>query len=138
MALKNSVTQTRRASNCSMRLLRELRAVHGHSGFSCRLAQLTRIDVVVPDDFVGAPTQPLQCNDLPELLDESTVADASLGRSVHGAHRIALQDASQRKPESQAAEEADVRQPPTAPRRQTIAEQGLPDAAACLFGAGAG
>jgi len=112
------------------RLLQELRVAHGDGSFSRRLAQLARIDVLVLDDFAGAPMEPGERNDLLELLDDRvgakatlitsqlavkawhawlddpTVADAILDRIVHSAHRIALKGASLRKPEGQADEEA--------------------------------
>lgn len=112
------------------RLLQELRVAHGDGSFGRRLAQLVRIDVLVLDDFAGAPMEPLERNDLLELLDDRvgakatlitsqlavkawhawlddpTVADAILDRIVHGSHRIALKGPSLRKPEGQADEEA--------------------------------
>ncbi|MBX3601225.1 MAG: IS21-like element helper ATPase IstB [Rubrivivax sp.] len=112
------------------RLLQELRVAHGDGSFSRRLAQLARIDVLVLDDFAGAPMEPGERNDLLELLDDRvgakatlitsqlavkawhawlddpTVADAILDRIVHSAHRIALKGPSLRKPEGQADEEA--------------------------------
>lgn len=112
------------------RLLQELRVAHGDGSFSRRLAQLARIDVLVLDDFAGAPMEPGERNDLLELLDDRvgakatlitsqlavkawhawlddpTVADAILDRIVHSSHRIALKGASLRKPEGQADEEA--------------------------------
>ncbi len=112
------------------RLLQELRVAHGDGSFSRRLAQLARIDVLVLDDFAGAPMEAGERNDLLELLDDRvgakatlitsqlavkawhawlddpTVADAILDRIVHSSHRIALKGASLRKPESQDQEEA--------------------------------
>ena len=112
------------------RLLQELRVAHGDGSFSRRLAQLARIDVLVLDDFAGAPMEPGERNDLLELLDDRvgakatlitsqlavkawhawlddpTVADAILDRIVHSAQRIALKGPSLRKPEGQADEEA--------------------------------
>jgi DNA replication protein DnaC len=111
------------------RLLQELRVAHGDGSFSRRLAQLARIDVLVLDDFAGAPMEPGERNDLLELLDDRvgvratlitsqlavkawhawlddpTVADAILDRIVHSAHRLALKGASLRKPEGQTDEE---------------------------------
>jgi DNA replication protein DnaC len=111
------------------RLLQELRVAHVDGSFSRRLAQLARIDVLVLDDFAGAPMEPGERNDLLELLDDRvgvkatlitsqlavqawhawlddpTVADAILDRIVHSAHRIALKGASLRKPQGQADEE---------------------------------
>ena len=112
------------------RLLQELRVAHGDGSFSRRLAQLARIDVLVLDDFAGAPMEPGERNDLLELLDDRvgakatlitsqlavkawhawlddpTVADAILDRIVHSAYRIALKGASLRKPEGQDDQEA--------------------------------
>ncbi|MFO1341517.1 MAG: IS21-like element helper ATPase IstB [Burkholderiales bacterium] len=111
------------------RLLQELRVAHGDGSFSRRLAQLARIDVLVLDDFAGAPMEAGERTDLLELLDDRvgakatlitsqlavkawhawlddpTVADAILDRIVHGSHRIALKGASLRKPEGQADED---------------------------------
>lgn len=111
------------------RLLQELRVAHGDGSFSRRLAALARIDVLVLDDFAGAPMEAGERTDLLELLDDRvgakatlitsqlavkawhawledpTVADAILDRIVHSSHRIALKGASLRKPEGQADEE---------------------------------
>jgi len=105
------------------RLLQELRVAHGDGSFSRRLAALARIDVLVLDDFAGAPMEAGERTDLLELLDDRvgakatlitsqlavkawhawledpTVADAILDRIVHSSHRIALKGASLRKPE---------------------------------------
>lgn len=107
------------------RLLQELRVAHGDGSFGRRLAQLARIDVLVLDDFAGAPMEPGERTDLLELLDDRvgakatmitsqlavnkwhawlddpTVADAILDRIVHCSHRIALKGASLRKGEEQ-------------------------------------
>jgi len=112
------------------RLLQELRMAHGDGSFSRRLAALARIDVLVLDDFAGAPMEAGERNDLLELLDDRvgakatlitsqlavkawhawlddpTLADAILDRIVHSSHRIALKGASLRKPEGQDQEEA--------------------------------
>jgi DNA replication protein DnaC len=111
------------------RLLQELRVAHGDGSFSRRLAALAHIDVLVLDDFAGAPMEAGERTDLLELLDDRvgtkatlitsqlavkawhawlddpTVADAILDRIVHSSHRIALKGASLRKPEGQADEE---------------------------------
>ena len=105
------------------RLLQELRVAHGDGSFGRRLAQLARVDVLLLDDFAGAPTEPGERTDLLELLDDRvgvkatlitsqlavnawhawlddpTVADAILDRIVHGSHRIALKGPSLRKNE---------------------------------------
>ncbi len=107
------------------RLMTELRVAHGEGSFARRLAQLARIDVLVLDDFAGAPMEPAERADLLELLDDRvgtkatlitsqmavnkwhawlddpTVADAILDRIVHGSHRIALKGPSLRKGEDQ-------------------------------------
>ena len=103
------------------RLLQELRVAHGEGTFTRRLAQLARFDVLVLDDFAGAPIDPGERTDLLELLDDRvgtkatiitsqlavnawhawlddpTLADAILDRIVHGSHRIALKGPSLRK-----------------------------------------
>lgn len=103
------------------RLLQELRVAHGDGSFGRRLATLARIDVLVLDDFAGAPMETGERTDLLELLDDRvgakatlitsqlavnqwhawlddpTVADAILDRIVHRSHRIALKGPSLRK-----------------------------------------
>ena len=105
------------------RLLQELHVAHGDGSFSRRLAQLARIDVLLLDDFAGAPTEAAERTDLLELLDDRvgtkatlitsqlavnkwhawlddpTVADVILYRIVHCSHRIALKGPSLRKSE---------------------------------------
>ena len=105
------------------RLLQDLRVAHGDGSFSRRLAQLARVDVLMLDDFAGAPTETAERTDLLELLDDRvgtkatlitsqlavnkwhawlddpTLADAILDRIVHCSHRIALKGASLRKSE---------------------------------------
>ena len=112
------------------RLLQELRVAHGDGSFGRRLAQLARIDVLVLDDFAGAPMEASERNDLLELLDDRvgtkatlitsqlavkawhawlddpTVADAILDRIVHRSHRVALKGPSLRKLDGQAEEDA--------------------------------
>jgi DNA replication protein DnaC len=107
------------------RLLQDLRVAHGDGSFGRRLAQLARIDVLLLDDFAGAPMEPGESTDLLELLDDRvgakatmitsqlavnkwhawlddpTVADAILDRIVHCSHRIALKGPSLRKGEEQ-------------------------------------
>jgi DNA replication protein DnaC len=103
------------------RLMTELRVAHGDGSFGRRLAQLARIDVLVLDDFAGAPMEPSERTDLLELLDDRvgakatlitsqmavkkwhawlddpTIADAILDRIVHCSHRIELKGPSLRK-----------------------------------------
>ena len=105
------------------RLLQELRVAHGEGSFSRRLAQLARVDVLLLDDFAGAPIEAGERTDLLELLDDRvgakatiitsqlavnawhawladpTIADAILDRIVHRAHRIDLKGPSLRDPE---------------------------------------
>ncbi len=103
------------------RLMQELHVAHGDGSFGRRLAQLARIDLLVLDDFAGAPMAACERTDLLELLDDRvgsratlitsqlavnvwhawlddpTVADAILDRIVHSSHRIALKGPSLRK-----------------------------------------
>ena len=103
------------------RLMQELRVAHGDGSFGRRLAQLARIDLLVLDDFAGAPMEVGERTDLLELLDDRvgtratlitsqlavntwqawlddpTIADAILDRIVHSSHRIALKGPSLRK-----------------------------------------
>jgi len=105
------------------RLLQELRVAHGEGTFARRLAQLARVDVLLLDDFAGAPIDAGERTDLLELLDDRvgtkatiitsqlavnawhawladpTIADAILDRIVHRSHRIELQGPSLRKSE---------------------------------------
>jgi DNA replication protein DnaC len=90
---------------------------------------LARVDVLLLDDFAGAPIDSGERTDLLELLDDRvgtnatiitsqlavnawhawlddpTIADAILDRIVHGSHRIALKGPSLRKDEAQEAAE---------------------------------
>lgn len=103
------------------RLLEELHVAHGDGSFGRRLAQLSKLDLLILDDFAIAPIAAHERNDLLELLDdrvgsrstiitsqlpatawhawldEPTLADAILDRIVHGAHKIALKGESMRK-----------------------------------------
>ena len=105
------------------RLLQELRVAHGEGTFTRRLGALARVDVLLLDDFAGAPIAADERTDLLELLDDRvgtkatiitsqlavnswhawlddpTIADAILDRIVHGAHRIELKGPSLRDPE---------------------------------------
>lgn len=131
------------------RLLQELRVAHGEGSFSRRLAQLARIDVLVLDDFAGAPIEPGERTDLLELLDdrvgtkatlitsqlavnkwhawldEPTVADAILDRIVHGSHRIEPKGPRCARPRSRIDDRFAQHEPPTRRSR----EHGLPTAA---------
>ncbi len=103
------------------RLLQELQIAHGDGTFTRRLAQLSRIEVLVLDDFAITPISESERNDLLELLDDRigtratlitsqlpvsawhewlddpTLADAILDRIVHCAHRLELKGESLRK-----------------------------------------
>ena len=111
------------------RLMQELHVAHGDGSFGRRLAQLARIDLLVLDDFAGAPMAAGERTDLLELLDDRvgsratlitsqlavnvwhawlddpTVADAILDRIVHSSHRIALKGPSLRKDDGTNEEE---------------------------------
>lgn len=106
------------------RLMNELHVAHGDGSFGRRLAALARIDLLVLDDFAGAPMDAGSRTDLLELLDDRvstkatlitsqmavgkwhawlddpTVADAILDRIVHRSHRIELKGPSLRRRES--------------------------------------
>ena len=60
------------------RLMQELRVAHGEGGFARRLAQLARVDVLLLDDFAGAPMEPGERGDLLELLDDRVGTKATL------------------------------------------------------------
>ena len=123
--------QAARAGFCVLyvrthRLLQELRVAHGEGSFTRRLAALARVDVLVLDDFAGAPIAADERTDLLELLDDRvatkatiitsqlavnawhawlddpTIADAILDRIVHGSHRIELKGPSLRDPQERA------------------------------------
>jgi DNA replication protein DnaC len=103
------------------RLLEELRIAHGDGSFPKRLAQLSRLDLLVIDDLAIAPIAATERSDLLELLDDRvgtratlitsqlplsawhewltdpTLADAILDRIVHAAHKITLKGESMRK-----------------------------------------
>lgn len=111
------------------RLLQELQVAHGDGSFIRRLAQLARFQVLVLDDFAGAPLNTGERTDLLELLDDRvgtqatlitsqlavsqwhawindpTVADAILDRIVHRSHRIPLKGPSLRRREVPAVAE---------------------------------
>lgn len=103
------------------RLLHELEIARADGTYHNRLASLSRIDLLVLDDWGIAPPEPAAKRDLLELLDDryqkrSTLvaaqlpvenwhdwindpplADAILDRLVHNAYRIQLKGESQRK-----------------------------------------
>jgi DNA replication protein DnaC len=104
------------------RLLQELRVAHGEGSYTRRLSALARVDVLLLDDFAGAPIASDERTDLLELLDDRvgakatiitsqlavnawhawlndpTIADAILDRIVHSSHRIELKGPSLRDP----------------------------------------
>jgi hypothetical protein len=51
-------------------LLQELLVAHGDGGFTRRLAQLARLDLLLIDDFALAPIAAHERSDLLELLDD--------------------------------------------------------------------
>lgn len=103
------------------RLLEDLEVARGDGRYLKLLKQLTRVDVLVLDDWGLTKLKTLQLRDLLELLDDRhqtrstiatsqlpishwhesmadpTLADAILDRLVHNAHRIELQGESMRK-----------------------------------------
>lgn len=103
------------------RLLEDLEIARGDGRYLKLLKQLTRVDVLVLDDWGLTKLKTLQLRDLLELLDDRhqtrttiatsqlpishwhemmadpTLADAILDRLVHSAHRIELQGESMRK-----------------------------------------
>ena len=103
------------------RLLEDLEIARGDGRYLKLLKQLTRVDVLVLDDWGLTKLKTLQLRDLLELLDDRhqtrstiatsqlpinhwhetmadpTLADAILDRLVHNAHRVELQGESMRK-----------------------------------------
>jgi DNA replication protein DnaC len=103
------------------RLSEELRIAHADGTFGRRLAQLSKADLIILDDWALAPVGPADRRDLLEIiddrtgsrstlitsqlpvehwhqwLDDPTVADAILDRVVHNAHRLTLRGESLRK-----------------------------------------
>lgn len=106
------------------RLFDELRLAKADGTFPRVLARFARLDVLVIDDFAIAPLNDAERRDLLEILEDRhgtratiitsqlnpkhwhdyladpTTADAICDRVLHGAHRIALEGPSRRKPES--------------------------------------
>jgi len=106
------------------RLFDELRLAKADGTFPRVLARFARLDVLVIDDFGIAPLTDTERRDLLEILEDRhgtratiitsqldpkhwhdyladpTTADAICDRVLHGAHRIALEGPSRRKPES--------------------------------------
>src|SRR5690606_31128024 len=103
------------------RMLDELRIARAGGTYGKRLVQLSKIDVVVLDDWGLATLTPESQRDLLEVLDDRhgkkstivtsqlpvdqwhesmpdpTIADANLDRLVHNAYRIELRGESMRK-----------------------------------------
>jgi DNA replication protein DnaC len=112
------------------RLLAELALSRGDGRYVRRLGQLTRIGLVVLDDFLLTPPCIVEAKDLLELVDDRsqvrstlvvsqlpvenwhaalatgdpTLADAILDRLVHNAHRLELKGASMRRRQPPAEE----------------------------------
>jgi len=106
------------------RLFDELRPAKADGTFPRVLARFARLDVLVIDDFGIAPLNDTERRDLLEILEDRhgtratiitsqldpkhwhdyladpTTADAICDRVLQGAHRIALEGPSRRKPES--------------------------------------
>ena len=60
------------------RLLQELRVAHGEGTFTRRLGALARVDVLLLDDFAGAPIAADERTDLLELLDDRVGTKATI------------------------------------------------------------
>jgi DNA replication protein DnaC len=110
-----------RPSICAAALLRELALARAGGSLRHFLARLSRIDVLVIDDWAMAPLQETErrevweiCEDryqtrstiltsqLPvsrwlEQIGDPTIADGILDRLVHNAHRIEMRGKSMRK-----------------------------------------
>ncbi len=59
------------------RLRQQLRVAH-HEGFSRRLSLLSSVDVLLLDDFAGAPIEASERIDLLELVDSRTGTQATI------------------------------------------------------------
>lgn len=114
------------------RLLEDLEVARGDGRYLKLLKQLTKVDVLVLDDWGLTRLKTLQQRDLLELLDDRhqtrstiatsqlplshwhesmadpTLADAILDRLIHNAHRIELQGESMRKQLSDLQEKPEV------------------------------
>jgi DNA replication protein DnaC len=106
------------------RLLGELATARAEGTYARRLLALSRLDLLVLDDFAMAPLSEMQRRDLFEILDDRydrhstlvaaqvpqehwhesigdpTLADAILDRLVHNAHKLVLRGESMRKQRS--------------------------------------
>ena len=102
-------------------LFRELAVAHADGSLPRRLVRLSRIDVLIVDDWAMAPLNEVERRDFLEVCDDRyqrrstiltsqlpvakwhaqigdpTIADSILDRLVHEAHRIELQGESMRK-----------------------------------------
>lgn len=106
------------------RLLSDLQLNKGDGQYSKRMTELSKIDVLILDDFGLSPFSDEQCRDLLEILDDrhdkrstivtsqvpvklwfetignATLADAILDRLVHNAYRLEIKGESMRKTRS--------------------------------------
>jgi len=113
----------------SSELFRELAVAHVDGSFGRQLTKLSRIDILVLDDFAMAPLKDSERRDFLELCDDryqrrsmiltsqlplahwheqigdSTLADSILDRLVHNAYRIELNGESIRKKRGRKSEE---------------------------------
>ena len=105
------------------RLLQDLALTRGDGRYHRLLTQLSRIDLLVLDDFLLTPASVEQCRDLLEVIEDRsqlrstmvagqlpveawhgamsdpTLADAILDRIVHNAHRLEVKGPSMRRRE---------------------------------------
>jgi DNA replication protein DnaC len=105
----------------SSELFRELAIAHADGSFGRMLQKLSRVDVLLLDDFAMAPLKDAERRDLLEICDDRyqrrsmiltsqmpvahwheqigdpTIADSILDRLVHNAYRIELNGESMRK-----------------------------------------
>jgi DNA replication protein DnaC len=112
----------------SAELFREFSVAHADGSFGRLLMRLSRIDILLLDDFAMAPLKDAERRDFLELCDERyqrrstiltsqmpvahwheqigdpTLADSILDRLVHNAYRLELDGESLRKPEHQKPE----------------------------------
>jgi DNA replication protein DnaC len=112
----------------SAELFREFSVAHADGSFGRLLMRLSRIDILLLDDFAMAPLKDAERRDFLELCDERyqrrstiltsqmpvahwheqigdpTLADSILDRLVHNAYRLELDRESLRKPEHQKPE----------------------------------
>lgn len=113
----------------SAELFRELNVAHADGSFGRLLARLSRIDILVIDDFAMAPLKDGERRDFLELCDERyqrrsmiltsqvpiahwheqigdpTLADSILDRLIHNAYRLELSGESMRKKRSRKPEQ---------------------------------